>query len=137
MTCYGIPAIVSVILGLIYLFSSEFMPYHSEALGQEWKALSTHLQTLLLALMDVAGGGWLGFALAIGFLLAWPFRQGQTWARYLIPMLILVVYLPTLWATLIVNHYTPASPPWYGNALNCLVALLGLLVDQPWQQSSK
>ncbi|KPK11998.1 MAG: hypothetical protein AMJ62_16160 [Myxococcales bacterium SG8_38] len=52
-------AIVSLVLGTIYLFRDSFMPYHAAALGKSWTELGPATQTLLKALMEVAAGGWL------------------------------------------------------------------------------
>ena len=57
--CYLIPAIVSILFGIIYLTSSEFMPYHGLAVEKQWHELDIKFQTLVLALMRVAGGGFL------------------------------------------------------------------------------
>jgi hypothetical protein len=54
---YSIVALISVVLGSIYLVSSQFMPYHAAALGTSWVALEPAEQTLILALMRVSGGG--------------------------------------------------------------------------------
>jgi len=78
---YSIVALVSVVMGSIYLFSSQFMSYHADALGTSWAALEPAEQTLILALMRVSGGGWV----AVGIAPAVPFRQGQAWAVWLLP----------------------------------------------------
>lgn len=72
----SIVALISVVLGSIYLFSSQFMPYHADALGTAWAALEPAEQTRILALMRVAGGGWVAVGIAPAVLVAVPFRQG-------------------------------------------------------------
>jgi hypothetical protein len=120
---YSIVALISLVLGSIYLFSSQFMPYHAAALGTSWAALEPAEQTLILALMRVSGGGWVAVGIALAVLVAVPFRQGQAWAVWLLPLLGLVFYLPNLYATVRVTLDTPATAPWYGN-LGGIVALL-------------
>ena len=66
---YGITAVISIILGSIYLFSPQFMPYHSAAIGVEWAVLDSETQVLYLALLRVAGGGWIGIGVAMMILL--------------------------------------------------------------------
>lgn len=124
---------VSIALGTTYLFSDSFMPYHAAALGREWEAIEPALQTLLLALMDVAGAGWIALGIAVLLLTAYPMRRGELWGRLLIPALFLIFYVPTLLATLSVLEQTPGTPPWYGNAVACAVAVIGFLLDAPWQ----
>jgi len=50
----SIVALVSLVLGSIYLVSPQFMPYHAAALGTAWAALESAEQTLILALMRVS-----------------------------------------------------------------------------------
>ncbi len=132
---YGVTAVVSLILGSIYFFSSQFMPYHADAISTNWAELNTQYQTLLLALMDVAGAGWIALGLALLTLIAIPFRKNEPWAGYVIPLFILVFYVPTLLATLNVLNHTPATPPWYGNAIACASAVAGLFIDKPWEST--
>ena len=90
---YGITAAVSAVLGSIYLFRGQFMPYHADALGLTWSQVGSELQVLLVALMQVAGAGWLALALALLLLLVWPFRSGHRWARLGIPTLIALFFM--------------------------------------------
>ncbi len=130
---YGATAVVSLVLGSIYVFRSQFMSYHAEALSTNWEQLDGAIQTLLLALMDVAGAGWLALGTGLLVLIFLPFRNNRKWAGYLIPLLILVFYIPTLLATLSVLNHTPANPPWYGNAIALTSALVGIIIDRPWR----
>lgn len=130
---YGVTALISVALGCLYLVRAEFMPYHATALGTDWADLDAEVQTLLLALMDVAGAGWAVSGLLIGVLVAMPFRADASWARWAIPGALVLLYVPILLATLSVAAATPASPPWYGNAAALAATLVGLLLDRPWK----
>jgi hypothetical protein len=135
-TFYGINSLVSLILGSTYLLRGSFMPYHADALGRQWAEVEPTLQTLLKALMEVAGAGWIGIGVATLVLVAVPMRRGERWGRLLIPALFLIFYVPTLLATLAVMNGTPASPPWYGNAIACLATLAGGVADAPWRSVS-
>jgi hypothetical protein len=132
-TFYVINSLVSLILGSTYLLRGSFMPYHADALGRRWAEVDPALQTLLGALMDVAGAGWIGIGVATLVLVAVPMRRGERWGRLLIPALFLIFYVPTLLATVAVLNGTPASPPWYGNATACLATLVGVVADAPWR----
>jgi ABC-type transport system involved in cytochrome c biogenesis permease component len=112
------------------------MPYHADALGRQWAEVEPALRTLLRALMEVAGAGWIGIGVATLVLVAVPMRRGERWGRLLIPALFLIFYVPTLLATLAVMNGTPASPPWYGNAIACLATLAGGVADAPWRSVS-
>ena len=133
---YLINSLVSLVLGSTYLFRGSFMPYHADALERSWADVEPALQTLLGALMDVAGAGWIGIGVATLVLVAVPMRRGERWGRLLIPTLFLIFYVPTLFATLAVMNGTPATPPWYGNAIACLATLAGVVTDAPWRSLS-
>ena len=135
-TFYGINSLVSLILGSTYLLRGSFMPYHADALGRQWAEVEPALQTLLKALMEVAGAGWIGIGVATLVLVAVPMRRGERWGSLLIPALFLIFYVPTLLATIAVMNGTPASPPWYGNAIACLATLAGVATDAPWRSRS-
>lgn len=135
-TFYGINSLVSLILGSTYLLRGSFMPYHADALGRPWAEVEPALQTLLKALMEVAGAGWIGIGVATLVLVAVPMRRGERWGRLLIPVLFLIFYVPTLLATIAVLNGTPATPPWYGNAIACLATLAGVVTDAPWRSLS-
>jgi hypothetical protein len=123
---YGITAIVSLILGGIYVLKRSFMPYHAEALSRSWGEVEAATQVLISALMTVAGGGWFTVGVVILLLLAFPFRNDRKWAVYALPAIILLFYLPNLWATLSVLQQTPGTPPWQGNVVACLSAVVGI-----------
>lgn len=122
---YGITAVVSLILGGIYVGKRSFMPYHADALSMRWSEVETANQVLVSALMTVAGGGWFTVGVVILLLVAFPFRNDRRWALYALPGIILLFYLPNLWATVSVLQHTPGTPPWQGNVLACLSAVVG------------
>lgn len=80
---------------------------------------------LILALMKIAGSGRVAVGVVILLLLAFPFRNDRKWAVYAVPGVILVFYLPNLWATLSVLQHTPGTPPWQGNIVARLSAVVG------------
>ena len=137
VSLYVITGIVSVTMGAIYLFTPEFMPYHSDALGRAWQDLQDSEQVLFGALLDVAGAGWIALGVAVIVLAIVPVRRGELWARFLVPVLLVLFYVPTLLATLSVLAQTPGSPPWYGNAFALLATAIALALDRPWRGKSE
>lgn len=131
---YGVTGIISVILGSVYILRDEFMPYHAQALNQAWESLDSATQTLLLALMDVAGAGWAVTGVLVCVLVWFPFRAGDRWARWVVPGALIALYIPILLATLEVLSSTPAIPPWYGNAAALIATTIGFFLDQPWRR---
>ncbi len=98
--------------GLLYLTTSRFMPYHADALGTTWEALPAHYQGFLLGVLKSMGAGSVCTAGILLTLLGLPFRRGQRWARWVIPLLGVAFTGMTLYAALTIATQTPASPPW-------------------------
>ena len=126
-SCYLLGLLILVLLGFMYLFRSEFMPYHATAVGQSWDEVDPAFQILIIALMKVTGGGWLASAFAIAILLFIPFRKGMRWAYWAIPIIGLSTTLTSLYATIYVATNTPASPPWMAAAMGVLLIVAGFI----------
>ena len=125
--CYGAIALLSIIFGIIYLTRPQFMPYHSLALGKSWSEVEPHVQTLILALMRVAGGGWLAAGLTILILLAIPFQAHSRWAIYTIPAIALITSCGSFYATYLVKSNTPGNPPFRLSLLSIGLAIIGFI----------
>lgn len=122
-SCYLITAIVSIVFGIIYLTRPKFMPYHALALEKEWTELDIKTQTLILALMRVAGGGFLATGMTVILLMYLYIKTTEEWIIFIIPTIVFVTLLPSLYATLIVKNRTPGLPP-----VNLNLLLIGLML---------
>jgi hypothetical protein len=127
--CHLIALLLIALIGVIYLFRGQFMPYHAVALGRDWAGLDRALQVLLLALMKAVGGASLATAVAMVILLLIPFRQGPYWARWAIPVVGLVWVLPNLYGSVRVALNTPATPPWIGALVVVALLIAGFVLS--------
>lgn len=132
LAIYLVIGAVSIVLGVWYFSSKEFMSYHSQAVGVPWQEVDSGAQTLILALMKVAGAGWfiLGFFTIILALAA--FKTGSAVARWTIPMGTLIFWLASFAATWGVYQGTGAPTPWGQSLAMIGFALLALVIDAPW-----
>ena len=112
-----------IVFGLVYLFKDSFMPYHADALSSSWEELNPAFQTLILALMRVAGGGFFLAGLMIILLQRIYNLTKQKWIPSLILLMGVIIVLTTVYATLIVRLNTNANPP----TLSSAAALIGLI----------
>lgn len=110
--CYFTAIFAQASAGAVYLFRSEFMPYHAVAVGMPWFDVPAPFKVLILALIRIWGGASLTIALALFILLFIPFRQGRVWARRAIPILLLATYAGMSYAMGHVALNSPAEPPW-------------------------
>lgn len=76
-----------------------------------WSEVDPRTQTLILALMRVAGGGWLAAGASLALLLIFPFLGGELWSLYALPGIGLLIALPSLYATILVRARTGAHAP--------------------------
>ena len=127
--CYLIAAVGSIGFGMVYLARSTFMPYHRDALLTPWEKLEKPYQALFLALIKVAGGGFLVSGLSVVFMALFPFRAGHVWARFAIPIIGLAMALPALYATVHVRRHTPASPPVVASVITVALLLIGFALS--------
>ena len=127
--CYLIAAVGSIGFGMVYLARSTFMPYHRDALSTPWEKLEKPYQALFLALIKVAGGGFLVSGLSVVFMALFPFRAGDVWARFAIPIIGLSMALPALYATIHVRRQTPANPPVAASVIIVALLLIGFALS--------
>lgn len=126
---HGLTVIILSIFGFVYLFQPQFMPYHADAVEMQWSELAPGLRVLILALMKVVAGAWLAGASAMALLLIFPFRKGERWSYFAVPLIGLLLSGSSLYATLYVRGNTPANPPWIAAAVSIVLLVAGLLLS--------
>jgi len=129
LICFILVGLTGLIFATMYLFRKQFMPYHADALGKSWSELNNNEKTLFIALMRVAGGGWLATTMATGLMLYFSLLEGESWAAWAILLTVSSVAVPTLIATLIVRTRTGARPPVFAVVLALLLLLAGSLLS--------
>jgi hypothetical protein len=85
------------------------------------------MRVLILALMKVSGGGMLATGVAALVLLAIPFRAGEAWSFYAIPLIGLCTSAGSLYATILVKTRTPGSPPIGLASLSLMLIIVGFI----------
>ena len=119
---FVLSVVPGAVFGLLYLGTPKFMPYHAAAAGAEWSELSPGVRALVLALLRVAGGGFLATSTAVLVMIFRAFKRGLAWSHWAIPLVGACSSIPTLYATLFLKIKTQAATPWPLPAL-CLVFL--------------
>jgi hypothetical protein len=84
--CYFSVAIFAVGMSLVYILSPQIMPYHLEVVGMPWEKITPGFQLMLLTFMKVGGAIALASSLSFIFMLWIPFRRGERWALWAIPI---------------------------------------------------
>ena len=118
-------ATVAIVFGLVYLFRSKFMGYHRMAVQKDWNDLSHEMQTLILALMRTAGGGFLSVSIGV-IILQLQFNNSQNhWIALAILIVGSILTLGILYATILVRTKTKGRPPTFAALLLLILLLLG------------
>jgi uncharacterized protein YjeT (DUF2065 family) len=79
----GLAALLPIVFGVRYLLTKEFMPYHAVVAGKAWTELDGGVQTIVLGMLRIVGGGLISYGLATLWLLL-PLSRGEPWAIWAI-----------------------------------------------------
>lgn len=111
LSIFLLHGISMTIFGLTYLFTDEFMPYHSAAIARSWAELDSSFQGLFLGFLKLGGGGSFTAGVAVLVMVCLSFRNSVSPYRLLLPLLSLGWSLVVVNATYTVNSLTPGNPP--------------------------
>jgi hypothetical protein len=129
---YAIPTVGLMLQGFLYLTTSQFMSYHGAALDVAWTDLPGNHQAFLLGVLKGMGAGSVGVTLALFIMLGGPFRRGESWSRWAIPLVGAVFTSLTAYAAYTIDVGTPASTPWRQTlGLTALYVAGGLISHVP------
>ena len=109
---YALPTIGLLGQGLLYVTTPTFMPYHADALATTWEQLPPNYQGFVIGTIKGMGAGSIAVTVALFTLLAIPFRRGEHWAYWAVPLIGMVFTALTAYAAYTIDVRTPASPPW-------------------------
>ncbi|MEO1241871.1 MAG: hypothetical protein AAFX54_08190 [Pseudomonadota bacterium] len=132
LAIYLIIGIVNLVLGARYFSANQFMTYHSQAVGAPWQELDSGAQTLILALMKLAGGGWFTLGFFTIILALATFKTRSAVARWTLPAGTLIFWSASFAATWGVHQATGAPTPWGQSLAMIGLVLLALVIDAPW-----
>ena len=109
---YGLGAVLTMGMGVLYLAMPTIMPYHMDAIQTPWQDIPPLYQKLFLALLKAAGAGYLAVGAAWAIMTAIPMRRGERWTLWAVPLTGFLAQAPLFAITLYVRFSTPAHPPW-------------------------
>ncbi|MEE2733517.1 MAG: hypothetical protein VYA55_22035 [Pseudomonadota bacterium] len=127
--CYGFNALGLFLFGLIYTFSPEFLPFHSDAISKSWDDLTQPYQAVYLGMMKTEGAGFMSSGIAIAFLLAIPFKKREVWCYWAMTVIGVVEHVPSMIGAMNTSQLTPASSPWQLNLLGVVLLIIGLALS--------
>ena len=98
-------------LGLLYLASNEFMPYHAEAIQASWTELDANYRGLFLGFLRGLGGGALVAGYATSHMAVAGLWKSATPFHALLPIVATGYFSLLCYATYTVQTNTPGNPP--------------------------
>lgn len=134
---YAIAGVVEIGLGATYFSSTQFMSYHAEAVETTWLELDPSIQTLILALMKLAGGSWFALGLFTIVMALAAIRTQSVFVRWSLPAGILIAWSASFAATWGVHQATGAETPWAPSLVMIVFALVAFALDAPWTSDTR
>lgn len=122
-------SVLGFAFGIAYLACSTIMPYHHQAIGINWEDLGPGLQVMLKNFVNFAGAGFITGSLSCLIMLLIPFRRGELWAKWAIPLLLIVFNVFCLYVSATVAAETGASTPWPLSIVTIIVVLAAYIIS--------
>jgi hypothetical protein len=104
----SLAALISIAFGIRYFVTKQFMPYHSTVAGKSWQELDRGIQTAILGMLKIVGGGLATYGLALLWLLV-PLNRGESWAAWAVLTISAATILPTLYVTIWLRRFAPKA----------------------------
>lgn len=120
-------ALLSILAGMRYIMTSEFMPYHAEVVGKAWTQVEFRTQAIILGMLRIIGASFIACGVTQLWLIP-PLQAGQRWACWASLTLALLIWGPTQYVTLFLRTVVPdAQTPVGATAVVLSALLLGSL----------
>ena len=125
MGLVGLAALISILFGIKYFTTREFMAYHAVVSGRQWSEVERGMQTAILGMLRVCAAGFVTYGVLLLWLLL-PLKRGETWAAWAILSSALTMLVPILWVTISLRRFEPkAKTPIVPSAVVLVLVLAG------------
>ena len=104
----SLAALIAIFFGMRYFLAKQFMPYHAVVAGKAWAELEPGVQTIILGMLKIIGGGFATYGLALLWLLV-PLNAKEPWTPWAVLSLTAVSILPALYVTLALRRVAPSA----------------------------
>ncbi|RBP18183.1 hypothetical protein DFR50_101127 [Roseiarcus fermentans] len=104
----AVAALLGVAMGMKYLTTPAFMPYHAAVVGKTWAEIDPLMQAIVLGMLRVVAGGFLALGVAIGWLTL-ALAQGAAWAPWAILTTAAAGLGPALYVSLKLRSVRPEA----------------------------
>jgi hypothetical protein len=127
--------ILVMLLGFIfafrYIISPELTVYHLKAMGvSEWASIDPAFKPMLTVFKRVAGIGMSTASVAMGLILIFGFRKGESWSRWAFLIICLVHYLPLVANQIYLEAKTGTNSPVLTTLIGIVIALTAFFLSR-------
>jgi hypothetical protein len=126
---YFVVGVVCLIMAFKNMQASQFLPFHQQAAGRKWEDVDRSLQFVILALMRVAGLGFLATALLLIIFPIVNFMKPNPFVTYAVPGIVFLYCLGLFVTNYILYHHTKTKTPWKGSLYALFLILAGLVIS--------
>lgn len=116
-------ALLALYFGVRYLSAQQFMPYHAAVSGKSWSQLEPGVQTIILGMLTIVGGGFISFGAAVLWLFL-PLSRAEGWSRWALLSITAASIVPTLYVTIALRRYAPQADTPVGPAALVLALMV-------------
>lgn len=125
---YLLLGLTCVVVGLLDLSIPTIMPYHFEILKVGWVDLDSGVRMLLRTFFIMSAAGFLLTGASVLILLFIPFRRGDRWVRFALPVPLFTWNIFLLVLGLRTALRTGVSTPWPAAAAAMVLLLTAVLL---------
>jgi hypothetical protein len=126
---YMIVGVISMVMAIKNLFSTEFLPFHEKAAYKPWDEIDNPLKLVILTLLRLAG---LGFLIISILLLVFPIINyfiPNEFYKYSIPIIALIYCTGLFVINFLLYRNIKADTPWKGSLYAMIVLITGIIIS--------
>ena len=125
MGLIGLAALISILFGIKYFATRQFMAYHAVVSGRQWAEIERGMQTAIIGMLRVCAAGFVTYGVLLLWLLL-PLKRGEAWAAWAIVSSALTMLVPILWVTIWLRRFEPkAKTPIIPSSVVLVLVLAG------------
>lgn len=100
--------VASIGAGYQYMISTEFASYHADVVAKSWSEIEPAIQSMILGMLTVLGGGFMASGFSMLFLLI-PISRGELWAHWAILVITSAMWVPAQYVTIALRTEAPEA----------------------------
>jgi hypothetical protein len=126
---YFIVGIISLIMAKKNIISNKFLPFHEKISETTWDEVDKPIQSIILALMKIAGFGFLTVGLMLIIFPIVNYFVEDNFLKFAAPILSMVFCFGLFLINYNLSKKTKAATPWRGSLYAIILLLIGVVLS--------